>query len=151
MAALDEINAEFDLFKNENSILADPSFLSPSNAFAADSNSFLDSIGLGGAGGEGGFLGDLGGLKGVGDLLGGFGSIGKALLGFKQLDQAEDQFGFTKDAFNRNLSNQAATINDQRSDRRHSRLASAGSDQQRERFRSLEDFNKGRVDGSAIG
>ena len=43
-----------------------------------------------------------------------------------QLDLAEDQFGFQKDFANRNLQNQAKTVNTALSDRQNARIGSVG-------------------------
>jgi len=55
-----------------------------------------------------------------------FSGLANAYLGFKSLELGRDQFGFAKDSFNKNLANQAQTINTRLEDTQRARLPSTG-------------------------
>ena len=50
-------------------------------------------------------------MQGWGQMLGGIGDIGKAYMAYKNYGLAKDQFDFSKQYANRNLENQAVTVN----------------------------------------
>jgi len=55
-----------------------------------------------------------------------FSGVANAYLGFKALQLGRDQFKFSKDSFNKNLANQAQTINTQLEDTQRARLSATG-------------------------
>lgn len=92
-----------------------------------DMNTFLPELGNIGNPGGGGFdwggawnkldFGKIGsGLQGISGLMG-------AWNGMKQLDLAEDQFAFQKNAYNKNYDNQVKTVNTELADRQKRRLS----------------------------
>ena len=94
---------------------------SPNTNFttALDQNTMNDFTQSMFSGGEGGLLdtakGILGGLGQLGGFASGFGQVYSGIqnyrLGKQMLNQAKQQFGFEKALANRNLANQAKTIN----------------------------------------
>jgi len=134
---------------NQNSVIPSSG---PSDFFNSEFE-IGDIAGFGGGdSGLAGIFSDIGGIKGIGDLLGGFGSIGQALLGSKALGQAEDQFDFQKDFANRNLSNQAQTINTRLEDRQRARVGSEGlAPGEASKYEGISSYvANNRVDGSPI-
>ena len=78
------------------------------NALNLDSSSLYDQL----AGSNGFGLGDITGLVGAGaGVLQGLGGLANAYMGYKNYGLAKKQFGFQKGLANRNLANQAKTIN----------------------------------------
>lgn len=94
-------------------------------------------------------------LSAIGTGMQGLGALANAYLGYKNYQLGKKQFGFEREAYNRNIANQAALIN--------SRLASAANiaaqmstpstASPEERARIREEFlaNQTRVDGSRVG
>ena len=88
------------------------------------------------------------GLQGVQALSG----LANAYVGYKGLGLAQDQFGFQKAAANRNLSNQAKLLNENRLNSTNVGLALAGSTMTgAQRDAARKKTIAGNVDGSRIG
>jgi hypothetical protein len=97
----------------------------------------------------------LGGANNIGWLTGGAsvaGSMFNAWNGIQQLNQAKKQFSFQKDYANRNLANQATTINNTIEDRQRSRLTSLERSGAKNPYGSLANYmSKHSVNGNSIG
>jgi hypothetical protein len=85
-------------------------------------------------------------LSGIGSIGQGIAGLMAALTGMKGIKLGEKQLDFTKDSTNRNLANQAQTVNSELRDRQARRLdASPGN------YQSVSDYMKqNSVDGSKI-
>lgn len=69
----------------------------------------------------------------------------------ESLKQSQNQFDFSKDVTNRNLSNQAKSINAQLEDRQRARIGGTGDNNAAGNYESLSTYmDKNRVDGSPI-
>lgn len=85
----------------------------------------------------------------VGQGLGALANIAKMYFGAKELKQGRKEFGIQKDFANRNLANEATTVNGRLEDIYRARLANSGkpvTDQAVEAY-----LSKRKVDGTPIG
>lgn len=86
-------------------------------------------------------------LAGVGATLKGLTGLASAWAGLQGVKQGREQLRFTKDLANRNLSNQAQTVNTNLADRQARRLDASGGGQ----YQSVADYmKKNQVSGGAI-
>lgn len=95
--------------------------------------------------------GVLNNAKGIGTLLQGISSLSDLFSSGDQLDLQEDIFGFKKGLANRNLANQAKSINTQFADRQNARIGGTGDPTGQTNYLSTADYlQRNSLDGSAI-
>ena len=91
------------------------------------------------------------GLANFGSILKGGASLYGAYNGAQQLKQAQDQFDFSKSAFNRNLNNQAQSVNTRLEDRQRARIGGTGDGNAAGNYESLNTYlTNNKVNGSPI-
>lgn len=85
-------------------------------------------------------------LAGLGSGLQGLAGLASAWAGLQGIKLGRDQLDFTKSATNRNLSNQAQTVNAELRDRQERRAAASGGG-----YQSVDDYmRRNAVDGSKL-
>lgn len=91
-------------------------------------------------------------LGALGTGIQGLGGLASIYFGNKQLGLAEDQYETNKAFGNRNLANQAQTVNNSLEARYRAALAAKGQGTQGTQSESLQSYlDRSKVDGSAIG
>lgn len=97
--------------------------------------------------GSGGFGFNKGTMNGIGQGIQGLGGLASIYFGSKQLGLAEDQYNTNKEFGNRNIANQATTINNSIEARYRAAQAAKGG----KGMESVDSYlNRSKVDGSAI-
>lgn len=87
----------------------------------------------------------------LGGLAQGAGSLWNAYNASKQFKLAQDQFDFTKGAFNANFANQAKNINAQLEDRQRARIGGTGDNNAAGNYQSLEAYmDQNKVNGAPV-
>lgn len=98
-----------------------------------------------------GFGLNTGTMGALGNGIEGLSGLASMYFGNKQLGLAEDQYNTNKAFGNRNLANQATTVNNSLEARYRAALAAQGQGTQGSQGESLQSYlNRSKVDGSAI-
>ena len=112
-------------------------------------NNALAGPGIGGEGTPGTGIPETGGginLAGLGSGLQGLAGLATAWAGLQGIKLGKDQLQFTKGVTNRNLANQAQTVNTNLEDRQQRRASASGAG-----YQSVADYMKrNQVNGGAI-